>query len=84
MIRFRFILIALVAIGVCGCAAEAGIHGDGGYYPQAAPEIPPGHMPPPGECRIWYRDLPPGQQPPPGKCDELKHRVPPNAILVRG
>jgi len=30
--------------------------------------IPEGHLPPPGECRIWYPDKPPGQQPPPGPC----------------
>jgi hypothetical protein len=41
--------------------------------------IPPGHYPPPGECRIWYPDRPPGHQPPPGKCD----RVPPGAWVIR-
>ena len=30
--------------------------------------IPPGHLPPPGECRVWYPGVPPGQQPPPFKC----------------
>jgi hypothetical protein len=33
--------------------------------------IPPGHYPPPGECRIWYPDRPPGHQPPPGKCSPV-------------
>jgi hypothetical protein len=27
--------------------------------------IPPGHLPPPGECRVWYRGVSPGHQPPP-------------------
>jgi hypothetical protein len=40
--------------------------------------IPPGHYPPPGECRIWYPDRPPGHQPPPGKC----RPVPPGAWLI--
>ncbi len=31
-------------------------------------DIPEGHYPPPGECRIWYPDRPAGQQPPPFKC----------------
>lgn len=57
--------------------------------PLYAPErvdrsIPPGHLPPPGECRIWYPDRPPGHQPPPGSCGELRFRVPPGAFLVRG
>ena len=55
--------------------------------PQPVPaqqvNIPKGHYPPPGKCRIWYPDRPPGQQPPPGECGELQHRVPPGAVLVR-
>ena len=30
--------------------------------------IPPGHMPRPGECRVWIDGRPPGQQPPPTDC----------------
>lgn len=33
-----------------------------------APRIPDGHLPPPGECRVWYPDRPAGHQPPPLKC----------------
>jgi tetratricopeptide (TPR) repeat protein len=47
-------------------------------------EIPRGHMPPPGKCRIWFPDRPPGHQPAPGKCKKLRHRVPSGAYLVRG
>ena len=46
--------------------------------------VPPGHMPPPGKCRVWFPDRPPGQQPPPGSCNELMFKVPPGAHLVRG
>ena len=31
--------------------------------------IPPGHLPPPGECRVWYDDRPAGEQPPPSSCE---------------
>jgi len=34
------------------------------FCQSAPPDIPPGHMPPPGKCRIWYPNRPPGQQPP--------------------
>jgi hypothetical protein len=36
-------------------------------------DIPPGHYPPPGECRLWYPDSPPGHQPPPGRCSPVPH-----------
>lgn len=42
--------------------------------------IPAGHYPPPGECRIWFPDRPPGQQPPPIRCGDP---VPPGAWLIR-
>jgi hypothetical protein len=35
---------------------------------QRAERIPRGHLPPPGECRTWYRGVPPGHQPPPYRC----------------
>ena len=47
-------------------------------------KVPPGHLPPPGECRIWFPDRPPGHQPPPGDCRELSRRVPHGAVLVEG
>lgn len=45
-------------------------------------EVPPGHYPPPGECRIWYTRRPPGQQPPPARCESLEWRVPYGAFLL--
>ena len=47
-------------------------------------EIPRGHWPPPGKCRIWFPDRPPGHQPKPGKCKKLRYRVPSGAYLVNG
>lgn len=35
-------------------------------------DIPQGHYPPPGECRIWFPDRPAGHQPPPRKnCSQV-------------
>jgi hypothetical protein len=34
--------------------------------------IPPGQMPPPGQCRVWYEGRPPGQQPRPTNCDDAE------------
>lgn len=46
-------------------------------------DIPAGHYPPPGECRVWYPDRPAGHQPPPGPCGRLESRVPRGAWLMR-
>jgi hypothetical protein len=46
--------------------------------------IPPGHLPPPGTCRLWYADRPPGHQPPPGPCAELRGKPTARAFLVEG
>lgn len=53
-------------------------------YESQPAHVPPGHLPPPGQCRIWYPDRPPGHQPPPGSCRKLRHQVPPGAVLVQG
>ena len=71
------------AIGESG-AVMVDVQHDGRYYRSALPDIPPGHMPPPGECRIWLPGVPPGQQPPPGDCYRLRYRVPPGGWLIRG
>lgn len=47
------------------------------------PAIEYGHLPPPGECRLWYLDREPGQQPPPAKCETFEGMaIPENAVLV--
>jgi hypothetical protein len=44
--------------------------------------IPPGHLPPPGKCRLWYPDRPPGHQPPPESCGHVHAHVPAGAWLI--
>jgi hypothetical protein len=50
-------------------AANAQGRGRDDYRTQG---IPPGHLPPPGECRVWYDGRPPGQQPPPTSCRDAE------------
>ncbi len=45
-------------------------------------EIPAGHLPPPGECKIWCPNIPPGQQGPPGSCSVLDDQVPAGCCLI--
>jgi hypothetical protein len=91
-------ILLLLVIGIGGCTygrvileddtgsvtveVDKGPHK--GYYESVLPKIPPGHMPPPGKCRIWFPGKAPGQQPPPGDCWELERQVPPGAWLIRG
>ena len=56
-------------------------YGHSGLYPVAL-HIPPGHLPPPGYCRIWYPGRSPGHQPRSGDCESLIHRVPLGAWLI--
>jgi hypothetical protein len=44
----------------------------GGRYGARGQGIPPGHLPSPGECRVWYDGRPAGQQPPPTSCREAE------------
>jgi hypothetical protein len=66
------------------CVPVGAYPGDVVYGVPSPPNIPEGHRPPPGSCRVWYPDRPPGHQPPPGPCNRLRHRVPPGAFLVYG
>lgn len=79
---------SLMAAALAGCAVRAEPYPSGPvYYEPGYPQgvhVPPGHLPPPGMCRIWYPDRPPGHQPPPDHCGKLQYRVPPGAVLVRG
>ena len=78
-------IVAALLLGGCATGGLVIVDPGGGGHPYyQSISIPPGHMPPPGKCRIWFPDQPPGQQPPPGECGDLRYRVPPGAILIRG
>lgn len=81
--RVTRLLSASVGFLLCaGCVAYG--YGDYDPYPHHGYDVPAGHLPPPGECRIWYPDRPAGHQPPPGSCQKLEWQVPPGAMLIRG
>ena len=57
------------SLAACALALPASAQDQGRRGSQG---IPPGHLPPPGECRVWYDNRPPGQQPPPTSCSAAR------------
>ena len=46
--------------------------------------VPPGHLPKPGECRIWIPGTPPGRQPKPKSrpCPGIAPLAPPGSWII--
>ena len=64
------LLIALVGGTLCaGCTVA--VHGRN-TRSQHSQDVPAGHLPPPGMCRVWYDDRPAGHQPPPVSCSQAR------------
>ncbi|MGQ0712781.1 MAG: hypothetical protein ACT4PJ_03495 [Gemmatimonadaceae bacterium] len=47
-------------------------------------DVPKGHRPPPGMCRIWLNGVPPGQQPEPTDCATAVRERPAGARVIFG
>ena len=78
--RSRSVALALATLATTGACSKSsktvvleptpsiqGASGGAGVRPSTAATlgVPPGHLPNPGECRIWIPGTPPGQQPKP-------------------
>jgi hypothetical protein len=44
--------------------------------------IPPGHLPPPGQCRVWVPGEPPGHQPRARSCAGIERTAPAGSWIV--
>jgi hypothetical protein len=87
-------LIAALATSACGTvlvtsdptsdepAASSQSAGGPGPSTAATLGIPPGHLPEPGQCRVWIPGEPPGHQGPEGDCAALASQVPLDGWLV--
>ena len=65
------VMLAVVGMAMVAAAGTAGAQERG----RGTQGILPDHMPPPGECRVWYDDRPPGQQSPPTSCGSARATV---------
>lgn len=50
----------------------------------AAKDVPPGHRPPRGMCRVWIDGVPPGRQPAVTDCLTARARAPLNSRIIYG
>ncbi|HEX6668031.1 MAG TPA: hypothetical protein VF061_00650 [Gemmatimonadales bacterium] len=44
--------------------------------------IPPGHLPPPGKCRVWMPGEPPGHQAKSRSCSNIERTAPAGSWIV--
>lgn len=68
-------VVGLLAIGATTADAQITV---------AARDVPPGHRPPPGMCRIWIDGVSPGRQPRPTDCATARARAPRNSRIIYG
>jgi len=57
---------------------------EGGPSTAATLGVPPGHLPRPGECRVWIPGVPPGRQPRPRSrpCDGIAAAAPAGSWIL--
>jgi hypothetical protein len=72
-------ILALVALAI---AAPLSAQGRDRY--RRTDDIPAGHRPPPGMCRVWIDRVPPGQQPAPTDCRTAIRNRPQNGRVIFG
>ena len=75
MIRLRLAVLAGSAIALATTAAGA---------QSRTLSIPPGQMPPAGQCRVWIEGVPPGRQPAPTDCATARANAPANSRVIYG
>jgi hypothetical protein len=90
LITFGIVLAGLVCESCAGLPGivianppDKGGKDSGRSYPSYRTlNIPNGHLPPPGSCRVWYPGKPPGQQPPPSSCSQALRDLKPGAWII--
>ena len=76
--------IATVAAVLAAIAAPAAADAQSSGAWRGMSDVPRGHEPPAGMCRIWVDGVPPGRQPAPMDCETAVRMKPRNARVVYG
>ena len=74
------VMLSLVAVLAAVAPADAQGRGKG----KTEKDVPPGHRPPAGMCRIWIDGVPPGRQPAPTDCETAVRNQPANSRIIWG
>ena len=67
--RFGMLVLGLTTLALAAQPLEAqGRRNDDARRDRGPDKVPPGHLPAPGECRVWVDGVPPGRQAAPTDC----------------
>jgi len=84
----RVVLLAAAGLVAAGCTRKIVVvdtppaTSARGPSTAATLGVPPGHLPPPGECRVWIPGRPPGRQARPRSCDGILAAAPAGAWIL--
>ena len=80
---------ALAVLAAAACSSVTSTHparpepaASRGPSTAATLGIPPGHLPPPGQCRVWLPGTPPGHQPRARSCANIERTAPAGSWIV--
>lgn len=80
-LRMAVVALAMLAVGVPAAQAQ-GKNGKQQGRKSSTAQVPPGHLPPAGMCRIWLDGVPPGRQPRATDCATARRDAPSNARVI--
>ena len=90
----RFQIVGLLLVGLGGCLPQSRtfpgpgpgertvVAKNGDVENRSVLRVPPGHLPRPGECRLWFPGRPPGHQPRAGSCRGLQRIAPAGSWIL--
>ena len=90
----RMLAPALVLLAAMACSSVTTTKSQPAPAPAPAPAknqgkssasklgIPPGHLPPPGQCRVWIPGEPPGHQAKARSCANIERSAPAGSWIV--